>query len=169
MKTINQFESQFSKEIYYFLKNALDEDFGEEDHTSKSCFKNKTNNSFKLITKSNCIISGIRLSEILIEKFRSNLSIEKFFYDGDQVKKGEKVFYLSPKGKIFNQKLARKLSNEKKINIICGHFEGIDQRVLENRKIEELSIGDFILSGGETATYVFLDAILRLITWCDWQ
>ena len=79
------------------------------------------------------------------------------------VKKGEKVFYLSPKGKIFNQKLARKLSNEKKINIICGHFEGIDQRVLENRKIEELSIGDFILSGGETATYVFLDAILRLI------
>jgi len=94
LKTINQFESQFSKEIYYFLKNALDEDFGEEDHTSKSCFKNKTNNSFKLITKSNCIISGIRLSEILIEKFRPNLSIEKFFYDGDQVKKGEKVLEI---------------------------------------------------------------------------
>ena len=68
MKTITQFESKYSKEIHSFLKNALNEDFGNEDHTSKSYIKNKTNNSFKLITKSNCIISGIRLSEILIEK-----------------------------------------------------------------------------------------------------
>ncbi len=77
--------------------------------------------------------------------------------------KDEKIFYLSPKGKIFNQNLAKKISKEKKINIICGHFEGIDQRVLDNRKIEEISLGDFILSGGETAAYVFLDVILRLI------
>ena len=75
----------------------------------------------------------------------------------------EKIFYLSPRGKVFNQDLAKDLSKKKKINIICGHFEGVDQRVLDNRKIEEISIGDFILSGGETATYVFLDAILRLI------
>ena len=76
---------------------------------------------------------------------------------------GEKIVYLSPRGKVFNQEIARELSSKNKINIICGHFEGIDQRVLENRKIEEISIGDFVLSGGETATYVFLDAILRLI------
>ena len=94
LKTTNRFESKYSKEIHTFLKNALDEDFGYEDHTSKSYFKNKNNNSFKLITKSNCVISGIRLSEILIEKFRSNLSIEKFFSDGDQVKKGEKVLEI---------------------------------------------------------------------------
>ena len=95
LKKTNQFESKYSKEIYTFLKNALDEDLGFEDHTSKTYFKNKTKNSFKLITKSNCVISGIRLSEILIEKFRSNLSIEKFFSDGDQVKKGEKVLEMN--------------------------------------------------------------------------
>ena len=95
LKTTNRFESKYSKEIHTFLKNALDEDFGYEDHTSKSYFKNNNNNSFKLITKSNCVISGIRLSEILIEKFRSNLSIEKFFSDGDQVKKGEKVLEIN--------------------------------------------------------------------------
>ena len=77
--------------------------------------------------------------------------------------KNEKIFYLSPRGKIFNQSIAKNLSQEKKINIICGHFEGIDQRVLDYRNIEEISIGDFVLSGGETASYVFLDAILRLI------
>ena len=95
LKKTNQFESKYSKEIYTFLKNALDEDLGCEDYTSKTYFKNKTKNSFKLITKSNCVISGIRLSEILIEKFRSNLSIEKFFSDGDQVKKGEKVLEIN--------------------------------------------------------------------------
>ena len=94
MKTITQFESKYSKEIHSFLKNALNEDFGNEDHTSKSYIKNKTNNSFKLITKSNCVISGIRLSEILIEKFRSNLSLEIFFLDGDKVKKGEKILEI---------------------------------------------------------------------------
>ena len=81
----------------------------------------------------------------------------------ENTSKKEKIFYLSPRGKVFNQSLAKDLSKEKKINIICGHFEGIDQRVLDQRNIEEISIGDFVLSGGETAAYVFLDAILRLI------
>ena len=79
------------------------------------------------------------------------------------VSKDEKIIFLTPRGKIFNQKIARELSREKTINIICGHFEGIDQRVIESRNIEEYSLGDFIISGGETATYVFLDAILRLV------
>ena len=77
--------------------------------------------------------------------------------------KGEKIYYLSPRGKVLNQNIAREISKEKKVNLICGHFEGVDQRVLDNRAIDELSIGDFVLSGGETASYVFLDAILRLI------
>ena len=75
----------------------------------------------------------------------------------------EKIIYLSPKGKLFNQKLAKELSKEKTVNLICGHFEGIDQRVIEARNIEEVSIGDFVLSGGESAAFVILDSIIRLL------
>ena len=80
-----------------------------------------------------------------------------------KVKKGERVFYLSPKGKKFDQTLAQDLSKEKSISLICGHFEGVDERVLATRNIEEISIGDYVLSGGETAALVVLDSILRLL------
>ena len=79
------------------------------------------------------------------------------------VKKGERIFYLSPKGKIFDQKLAQDLSKEKSISLICGHFEGVDERLLTTRNIEEISIGDYVLSGGETAALVVLDSVLRLL------
>ena len=118
MKTTDQFESKYSKEVFNFLKNSLEEDFGEEDHTSKSYFNNKTDNSFKLVTKSNCIISGIRLSEILIEKFRSDLSINKFFHDGQQVKKGETI--LEIKGSTYSI-----LSVERLILNIMQRMSGI--------------------------------------------
>ena len=76
---------------------------------------------------------------------------------------GEKIFYLSPKGKKFDQKIAKNLAKKKYINLICGHFEGVDERILTTRNIEEISIGDFILSGGETAALVIIDSILRLL------
>ena len=79
------------------------------------------------------------------------------------LKTKEKIIYLSPKGKLFNQEMAKKFSNEETVNLICGHFEGVDQRVLESRNIEEVSIGDFILSGGESAAFVMLDSIVRLL------
>ena len=79
------------------------------------------------------------------------------------VKKGERIFYLSPKGKKFDHKLAQDLSKEKSISIICGHFEGVDERVLSTRNIEEISIGDYVLSGGETAALVVLDSVLRFL------
>ena len=82
----------------------------------------------------------------------------------DQNKKeGERIFYLSPKGKKFDQNYAQELSNEKSVSFICGHFEGVDERVLSTRNIEEISIGDYILSGGETAAFVVIDSILRLL------
>ena len=76
--------------------------------------------------------------------------------------KKEPIIYLSPKGKKFDQNYAKKMLNSN-INIICGHFEGVDERLLETRGIEEVSVGDFILSGGEIAALVIIDTIVRLI------
>ena len=81
----------------------------------------------------------------------------------NNLKNGETTIYLSPKGKKFNQRVAREFSKQKKLNLLCGHFEGIDQRLLETRNIQEYSIGDFILSGGETASFVLIDSIIRLL------
>ena len=75
----------------------------------------------------------------------------------------ETVYYLTPKGKIFNQDIAKDIDKKNKVNILCGHFEGVDQRVLDSRNVEEISIGDFILSGGEMASFVVLDTVLRLV------
>ena len=75
----------------------------------------------------------------------------------------ETVYYLTPKGKIFNQDVAKDIVKKNKVNILCGHFEGVDQRVLDSRNVEEISIGDFILSGGEMASFVVLDTVLRLV------
>ena len=79
------------------------------------------------------------------------------------IKANEKIFYLSPRGKIFDQKIAKQISKGKGINLICGHFEGVDERILNTRNIEEISIGDYVLSGGETAAFVVIDSILRLL------
>ena len=78
-------------------------------------------------------------------------------------KNNERIIFLSPRGKKFDQSLAKKLSKESTINLLCGHFEGIDQRVLETRGIEEISVGDFVLSNGETASFVVADTIIRLL------
>ena len=76
---------------------------------------------------------------------------------------GDRIIYLSPKGKKFDQLYAQELSKEKSVSFICGHFEGVDERILSTRNIEEVSIGDYVLSGGETAAFVVLDSILRLL------
>ena len=81
----------------------------------------------------------------------------------ENINKKEKIIYLSPKGKLFDYKYAKELSTKKSLNIICGHFEGIDERIIQSRNIEEISIGDFVLSGGEAAAFIILDAVLRFL------
>ena len=74
-----------------------------------------------------------------------------------------KVIYLSPQGKRLNQKLVEELSQEKHLVLLCGHYEGIDQRVLDELNVEEISIGDYVLTGGELPAMVLIDSISRYI------
>ncbi len=77
-------------------------------------------------------------------------------------KKG-RVIYLSPQGKTFTQQLAQELAKEENIVFLCGHYEGVDERVLEQLEVEEISIGDFVLTGGEIAAIAVIDAVARLV------
>lgn len=77
-------------------------------------------------------------------------------------KKG-RIIYLSPQGKTFTQNMAQELSKEKNIVFLCGHYEGVDERVLEELAVEEISIGDFVLTGGEIAAIAVIDAVARLV------
>ena len=73
------------------------------------------------------------------------------------------VIYLSPKGTVFSQKVATRLAEKEHLVFICGHYEGIDERVLEEIVTDYISIGDYVLTGGELAAMVMIDAISRLI------
>jgi tRNA (guanine37-N1)-methyltransferase len=76
---------------------------------------------------------------------------------------GAKIIYPSPRGKKLDQKLAKSLSLQKNIIILCGRFEGIDERVIEEYNIEQISVGDYILAGGEVAAMSILDSVIRLL------
>ena len=80
-------------------------------------------------------------------------------------KQGEKprVVYLSPQGNVFDQKMAEELSQEEDLILLCGHYEGIDERVLEEIVTDYVSIGDYVLTGGELPAMVMVDAISRLV------
>ena len=74
-----------------------------------------------------------------------------------------KVIYMSPKGKVLNQNMAKELSKESHLIILCGHYEGIDQRVLDEIVDEEISIGDYVLTGGELPAMVLIDSVSRYV------
>ncbi|MDD8022889.1 MAG: tRNA (guanosine(37)-N1)-methyltransferase TrmD [Paracoccaceae bacterium] len=73
------------------------------------------------------------------------------------------VIYMSPRGKPFTQEMARRYAQAEGMTVLCGRFEGVDERVLEHFGVEEVSIGDFVLTGGEIAAQVLIDATVRLI------
>lgn len=74
-----------------------------------------------------------------------------------------KVIYLSPQGKVFNQSKVQELAKENHVILLCGHYEGIDQRVIDEIVDEEISIGDYILTGGEIPAMVLIDSISRYV------
>ena len=76
---------------------------------------------------------------------------------------GKRVVFPAPSGKLFTQDYARELSREEELFFICGHYEGIDQRVIDTYVTDEISIGDYVLSSGETSSIVVIDALFRLI------
>ena len=78
-------------------------------------------------------------------------------------KKKTRVIYLSPQGKTFNQEMAREFAKEKNLIFLCGHYEGIDERVLEEIVSDYVSIGDYVLTGGELPALVMMDTISRLV------
>lgn len=82
---------------------------------------------------------------------------------GPRPEKGRRILYMSPKGRPFDQALARELAGEDEITVMCGRYEGIDARLLELFSIEEISMGDFVLNGGETAALAVCEAVCRLL------
>ncbi len=81
----------------------------------------------------------------------------------DKIDENTKVIYMSPKGRVFNQKIAAELAEEKDIVILCGHYEGVDQRIIDEIVTDEISIGDYILTGGELSAMVIIDSVSRLL------
>jgi len=91
------------------------------------------------------------------------LRIEPIYKALESIGEKEEVIVLNPKGDRFNQKMAKELRDKNSLTFICGRYEGIDQRVIDNFSTKEVSIGEYVCSGGEAPTIVMLEAILRLL------
>ncbi len=98
--------------------------------------------------------AGMVLMPEPIDKCISQLKVERSY---------DEIIYLTPDGETLNQKMANSLSLKQNLILLCGHYKGIDQRVREMHITKEISIGDYVLSGGEVAAIVLSDAIIRLI------
>ncbi len=81
----------------------------------------------------------------------------------DELNENHKVIYMTPKGKSLNQEMAKTLSQEKDLVILCGHYEGVDQRIIDEIVTDEISIGDFVMTGGELGALVLIDTVARLV------
>lgn len=88
---------------------------------------------------------------------------EPVFTSLEAVYQGGPIILLTPRGRMFNQRIARELAQEPRISLLCGHYEGIDERVSQHLVTDELSIGDYVLTGGELAAMIVVDAVSRLL------
>jgi tRNA (guanine37-N1)-methyltransferase len=88
---------------------------------------------------------------------------EPLFTALESISNKQEVIALTPKGKVFNQAMAQELSNKKSLTIICGRYEGIDQRIIDNYTTKEISLGSFVCSGGEAPAITILESIIRLL------
>lgn len=109
--------------------------------------------------------AGMVMRADVIEK--ALLSLPGYQPDASQggaaVSGGPRKIYMSPRGKVLNQALVKELSAEPALTILCGRYEGVDQRVLDAHGFEEISIGDYVLSGGEVAALTLMDSCIRLL------
>ena len=94
---------------------------------------------------------------------RPDILQNAFDYTKKKIKSKFLGIYLSPGGEKLTQKLIQKISLQKEVILICGRYEGIDQRFIENNLVKEISIGDYVISSGEIAAYILIDACVRLI------
>ena len=81
----------------------------------------------------------------------------------DRVPEGTRVLHMTPQGRTFDQKMAQELAQEEHLILLCGHYEGIDERVLEEIVTDEISVGDYVLTGGELPAMIVIDAVSRMI------
>src|SRR5579871_4179267 len=88
---------------------------------------------------------------------------EPIFAAVEAVYQGGPIILMSPQGRLFTQSVAHELAQEPRLTLICGHYEGVDERVREHLVTDEISIGDYVLTGGELAAMVVVDAVSRLI------
>jgi tRNA (guanine37-N1)-methyltransferase len=88
---------------------------------------------------------------------------EPIFTAIEQVYQGGPIIYLTPQGRLFDQQTAQQLAQEPRLTLLCGHYEGIDERVCQHLVTDEISMGDYVLTGGELAAMVLVDAVSRLL------
>ncbi|MBQ9090354.1 MAG: tRNA (guanosine(37)-N1)-methyltransferase TrmD [Alphaproteobacteria bacterium] len=129
----------------------------------------------KALAEGKCVLNIVNIRDFATDKYKSvddtpfgggagmvmkpdvlDSAIQATYTTGD-------IYYLSPRGCTFTQKTAHEWVNKEEMTFICGRFEGIDERILEKWQVKEISIGDFILSGGEPALLTMLDAVIRLL------
>lgn len=152
----NMFEAFINTSI---IKRAIDDNIVSVDLVD---IRNFTNDKHKRVDfppyggGNGMVMSCQPLSEAI------DFSIDKLKENGEN--KDIDIIYLSPRGSTLNYKLSKKLASEDKDYIlICGHYEGIDERIIEEYNILEISIGDYVLTGGELAAQVLMDSVIRLI------
>ncbi len=88
---------------------------------------------------------------------------EPIFASIEAVYQGGPIILMTPQGRVFNQQIARELAQEPRVSLLCGHYEGIDERVCRQLVTDEISIGDYVLTGGELAAMIVVDAVSRLM------